>query len=90
MKTLAQYLAEYIVSTDVERDTLIEGFGAWDVGNMRGWIKAGIEAYESTENCTITVTPKGLTDDPCESCRKCGETTCGNDTEYHRCYESNQ
>lgn len=26
-------------------------------------------------------------DDPCESCRKLGETICGNDTEYHRCYE---
>ena len=56
MKTLAQYLAEYIVSTDVERGTQIEGFGAWDRINMRGWIKQGIKAYESTENCTITVT----------------------------------
>lgn len=23
----------------------------------------------------------------CESCRKCGETTCGNDMEYLSCYE---
>lgn len=25
--------------------------------------------------------------DPCESCKKCGETTCGNDTKNYACYE---
>ncbi len=29
-----------------------------------------------------------LEDDPCESCKKCGETICGNDTESHACYEA--
>jgi hypothetical protein len=24
----------------------------------------------------------------CENCRKCGENTCGNDTEFYRCFES--
>ena len=23
----------------------------------------------------------------CDNCRKCGETICGNDTEFLRCYE---
>ena len=25
---------------------------------------------------------------PCESCRKCGEITCGNDTKNYQCFES--
>lgn len=29
----------------------------------------------------------GEADNPCESCRKCGETTCGNDTQSHKCFE---
>ena len=26
-------------------------------------------------------------DDPCKSCKKLGETVCGNDTQYHQCFE---
>ena len=45
-KELAKYLADY-VSTEVERSMEIEGFGAWDVGDMQKWIDSGLEAYES-------------------------------------------
>ncbi|MCK4448476.1 MAG: hypothetical protein KAW56_15520 [Candidatus Marinimicrobia bacterium] len=54
MKTLAQYLAEYIVE-ETERGTRIEGFGAWGIDNMQEWIEEGIDAYQSTENCTISI-----------------------------------
>ena len=54
MKTLAQYLAEY-VSTEVERSQQIEGFGSWDTGNMQQWLEQGIEAYQSTENCKLAI-----------------------------------
>ena len=55
MKTLAEYLAEYVVSTEVERDTQIEGFGAWDRKNMQGWIEQGIKAYEVAENVNLVM-----------------------------------
>jgi len=44
-KKAAKYLADY-VSTEVERSMKIEGFGAWDTGDMQGWIESGLEAYE--------------------------------------------
>lgn len=50
-KELAKYLADY-VSTEVERSMEIEGFGAWDAGDMEEWIKAGLEAYESINDTT--------------------------------------
>jgi len=46
MKTLAEYLSEYIVT---------ESFGLWNAGNLQEWIGRGIEAYQSTENCTIGI-----------------------------------
>lgn len=54
MKTLAQYLAEYIVE-EVDRTLKIVGFGSWDTENMQDWLKSGLEAYESTEGVTVSV-----------------------------------
>lgn len=33
------------------------------------------------------MTKKNVSKDPCQTCRKCGETTCGNDTRQHSCWE---
>ena len=49
MKTLAQYLAEYI-ETEICRvadDEILP--------NLQEWIEQGIDAYQSTENCRISV-----------------------------------
>ena len=32
--------------------------------------------------------PEESNDIDCDHCRKCGENTCGNDTEFFRCFES--
>lgn len=56
MKTLAQYLMEYLHQ---ESDGFVAGFGAdieFDTSLLQGWIEQGIEAYQSAENCTITIT----------------------------------
>jgi hypothetical protein len=49
MKTLAEYLAEYI-RNEFERE--------WDqdISRIERWVEEGIEAYQSTENCDIVVT----------------------------------
>jgi hypothetical protein len=38
--------------------------------------------YSASENVDVET-------DPCESCAKCGETTCGGDTTHHSCYTPN-
>lgn len=52
MKTVAQYLAEYI-GTEMDRQ---DDMSVYDTDNLKEWIEEGIEAYQSTENCTITIT----------------------------------
>ncbi len=80
MKTLAEYLAEYIDQEAIVSWTA--QCSALDIGDIQGIVEQGIEAYESTENCRIIV---GRED--CQSCRKCGMPTCGNDTEHYSCFE---
>uniref|UniRef100_A0A6M3KDA0 Uncharacterized protein n=1 Tax=viral metagenome TaxID=1070528 RepID=A0A6M3KDA0_9ZZZZ len=55
MKTLVEYLAEYL---DQEGVMTRPNYGKMDALNrfeMFEIVKNGIDAYESTENCTITV-----------------------------------
>lgn len=55
MKTLAHYLAEYL-DTEIER---IDAGKVFPDESIVDWlleqIKEGIEAYQSTENCTIGI-----------------------------------
>ena len=52
MKTLAQYLAEYIESEICScRDEEI-------IPGLQEWIRQGMDAYMSTENCEIIISPK--------------------------------
>jgi len=53
MKTLAQYLAEYI-ETEMDRQ---DDMSVYDVDNLSEWIKEGMDAYMSTENCEILIQP---------------------------------
>ena len=48
MKALAEYLAEYI-ETEMDR----QGFEYSSY--IKEWIEQGIEAYQSTENCSIDI-----------------------------------
>lgn len=48
MKTLVEYLAEYI-EEEMER----QGFEY--MSYFKEWIEQGLDAYESTENCTVRV-----------------------------------
>ena len=86
MKTLAQYLAEYL---DYESDkgfagSYPDGSVYFDRDCLKAILEQGIEAYQLTENCTITVIANAV---DCEHCRKCGEITCGNDTTHYSCFE---
>jgi len=56
MKTLAQYLAEYL-DTEFERSSRRDMESLWE------WIVDGIGAYESTENCSI-----GIVGGDCPDC----------------------
>ncbi len=82
MKTLAQYLAEYI-----DEEVLANLEHPENSPHLQCVIEQGIEAYMSTENCEIIIAP--LLGDPrdCGNCRKNGETICGNDLQYRSCYE---
>ncbi len=51
MKALPQYLAEYI---DHESS---DGVLPEDVEILKNWIKNGIDAYQSAENCEIQINP---------------------------------
>lgn len=59
MKTLAQYLAEY-VETEMDRQ---DDMSVYDTDDLKEWIKQGIDAYQSTENCTITITEQTQQED---------------------------
>lgn len=69
-----------------------EGFtGEWDPS---GEGRDGFEAmYDQLQKLAdhfrvdVTGVKELYPDDPCQSCRKLGETTCGNDTNKHSCYE---
>ena len=82
MKTLAEYLTEYIEQEVVVSLPHNGQMYALDIHQIYSIVEQGIEAYQSTENCTITVVENPVdVDDPCEHCRKRGEITCGNDTD---------
>ncbi|KKN56248.1 hypothetical protein LCGC14_0573930 [marine sediment metagenome] len=59
MKTLAEYLAEYIDQT-VGNDNVLPD----DISVLKEWIEQGLEAYESVENCTI-----GICGGDCPECK---------------------
>lgn len=52
IKPLHQYLAEYFVHKMDEAN--LNNYHV-DDGDFERWMKDGIEAYQSTHNCTITV-----------------------------------
>lgn len=49
MKTLVEYLADYIL-TEMDRQ---DDMSIYDTDDLKEWLKQGIDAYESTENCTV-------------------------------------
>lgn len=56
MKTLTEYLAEYIeqeVIVCLPQDNRISALNIHQIYEI---VEQGIEAYQSTENCTLTVT----------------------------------
>ena len=58
MKSLAEYLAEYIDrETDDQRMDYAVAFNLsiYSIDDLKGWIEQGIEAYQSTENCIVAV-----------------------------------
>ena len=58
MKTLAQYLAEYLNNeVDVSRNLTI-GRTNLVIEDIKEIIKQGMDAYMSTENCEILIQPK--------------------------------
>lgn len=57
MKTLAQYLAEYL---ETEFDRANQLHRTQQVESLHEWIKLGMDAYMSTENCTISIIPVPL------------------------------
>ena len=64
MKTLAQYLAEYL-NREHESDKGLNFIDSYpdgsvylDVDCLKQMLRQGIDAYESTENCTITMAVK--------------------------------
>ncbi len=52
MKTLARFLAEYI-----EQESY-DGILPTEIKTIEEWMQAGIEAFESTQNCTVDVEKK--------------------------------
>ena len=69
-----------------EFDLTLQGIGH---NVEEAWANA-VEGFELDPGCVPeTQEPVEYIDEdnPCESCRKCGENICGNDTERHRCYE---
>lgn len=82
MKTLAQYLAEYI-----DEEVLANLEHPENSPHLQCVIEQGIKAYQSTENCRVLVFMNAGDPKDCEHCRKCGETTCGNDLQYQSCFE---
>lgn len=75
MKTLAQYLAEYLNQeiNDYEsceyKNPQDRYFGETE---LREWIEQGIDAYESTENCSI-----GIVGGDCPDCNNNIPMECG-------------
>lgn len=83
MKTLAKYLAEYINYVVGDDNVLPD-----DLDVLKEWIIDGIDAYQSTENCTVKI-KENKPVIACDGCRKCGTTVCGNDPTF-RCFEPKQ
>lgn len=77
-KDLAKYLADYVVH-EIDSNPDTDNLEPVDV------LEQGLEAFESTENVKIDM--QVVEDDLCNKCKKCGETTCGNDTTNHACFE---
>lgn len=72
MKTLTQYLAEYLDQEHDENysfiDSYPDGSVYLDVDNLKTTIEQGIDAYQSTENCTITTMENPLVFVRCGCC----------------------
>jgi len=60
MKTLVEYLAEYIITETYRQDDM----SIYDIDDLKEWIRQGIDAYESTENCSI-----GIVGGDCPDCK---------------------
>ena len=87
MKTLAEFLADYIEQEVVVSLPDNGQMYALSIRRIYEIVKQGIDAYQSTEDCIITVIPLPGNPADCEHCCKCGETTCGNDIQNHSCFE---
>lgn len=72
MKTLPKYLAEYV---EIEMRRAIgctDNTNLPDLELLQQWIKDGVDAYESTENCSVSVAGGDCPD--CETSMELGET----------------
>jgi len=76
MKTLVEYLADYIL-TEMDRQ---DDMSIYDTDDLKEWLKQGIDAYESTENCSI-----GIVGGNCPDCKAVMEK--GESVLYAECDE---
>ena len=76
MKTLVEYLADYIL-TEMDRQ---DDMSIYDTDDLKEWLKQGIDAYESTENCSI-----GIVGGDCPDCNATMEK--GESVLYAECDE---
>lgn len=85
IRDLISYLADYIDHEVIVCCPANRAYGTVEVHEL---IERGIDADQSTEDCTITITENPADDSwDCGSCRKFGETTCGNDVQNFSCFE---
>lgn len=66
MKTLAQYLAEYLAAEGYRHNTKAK-IGPKAIELMEKWITEGMDAYMAAGNCEIIIEPR-LKTYACESC----------------------
>lgn len=89
MKTLAQYLAEYIEEEWVKADCPEMN----DIPVIAKWLKEGMDAYMSTENCEIIISPNHKENETfvCESCSRVKvDVSWREETEQYECQECYQ
>lgn len=89
MKTITQYLAGYLNQEINKYESQNHEDQYFQEGELQEWIKQGMDAYMSTENCEIIIEPRLPEPTPledCQYCKKLGETTCAGDPR-HRCFE---
>ena len=85
---------EFLEKQQFEELIVSAGYVVEDFDNF-GPVLQTDEEGEYGPNTSIECLRAGLTianssevvNDPCERCKKCGENICGNDTEFHRCFE---